>query len=148
MSVVLCREAGCYQMGQVMTVSWRVRRPGSERLSGLEASVLWFTEGKGDVDLQVHSFHQWSESDLRQLDLSIWHSFRCELPLSPLSYEGTLLRINWCVRMRLFCEGSKEIVVQTPFRLTSGQVPGVLGSCAPVGKGDVELILAPGGLNS
>jgi len=146
--VVLCREGGYYGMGQVMTVSWRVRPCGSDRFSGLEASVLWFTEGKGDVDLQVHSFHQWNASDLQQLDLSLWHGFRCELPFSPLSYEGTLLRINWCVRMRLFCEGGKEIVVQTPFHLTSGQTPVVLDSHASVGKNDVDLVHAPLGLSS
>lgn len=126
-----------------MTVSWRVRPGGCDRYSGLEASVLWFTEGKGDVDLQVHSFHQWNESDLLKLDFSLCHSFRCELPFSPLSYEGTLLRINWCVRMRLFRDGGKEIVVQTPFRLNSGPGPGVLGSYAPVGKTDSDRVLSP-----
>lgn len=131
-----------------MTVNWRVRPGGGDRCNGLEASVLWFTEGKGDVDLQVHSFHQWNEADLLKLDFSLWHSFRCELPLSPLSYEGTLLRINWCVRMRLFCDGGNEIVVQTPFHLTSVQGPGVLGSYAPVGKNDVDLVLTPLGLSS
>jgi hypothetical protein len=78
---------------------------------------MWYTEGKGDEDLNVHHFERWTDGQLQQLDLSLPIALRCELPRSPLSYEGTLLRIRWCVRLRMFCSGGREIVVETPFQL-------------------------------
>ncbi len=94
---------------------------------------MWYTEGKGDEDLNVHYFQRWNETQLKQLDLNNAIPLRCQLPYSPLSYEGTLVRIRWCVRLRMFCSGSREIVAQMPFQLISdvaasevpsGTVPG------------------------
>ena len=123
LSVDLCHADGEYRIGQVLSARWRIHPAAKGSFQGLEASVLWFTEGKGDVDLQVHAFQHWNEAELRRLDRSQWHGFRCELPSSPLSYQGTLLRICWCVRVRLFFDDSREIVVEKPFRL-AGHVPG------------------------
>lgn len=84
---------------------------------------MWYTEGKGDEDLNVHHFERWTESQLRQLDLYKPASLHCELPYSPVSYEGTLVRIRWCVRLRMFCSAGREIVAQAPFRLVSDAAP-------------------------
>jgi hypothetical protein len=78
---------------------------------------MWYTEGKGDEDLNVHYFQRWNQNQLQELDLSQTFPLRCDLPQSPLSYEGTLVRIRWCVRLRLFCSGGREMVVQVPFQL-------------------------------
>ncbi len=32
----------------------------------------------------------------------------CVLPASPLSFEGKLLKIRWCVRLRLFLNDGRE----------------------------------------
>ncbi len=88
-------------------------------VQGLEASVMWYTEGKGEEDLNVHYFQRWNETQLKQLDLTNAVPLRCQLPYSPLSYEGTLVRIRWCVRLRLFYSAGREIVVQMPFQLIS-----------------------------
>ncbi len=71
-------------------------------VQAVEVSVLWYTEGKGDEDMGVHFFERLvanenAENDLRQLQ-----SFQVKLPNSPLSYQGHLLEIRWCVRMRAF----------------------------------------------
>ena len=100
-------------------MQWQINRIQREELVGLEASVLWFTEGKGDEDLQVHHFDRWNDAQLNQLELTIPHSIECQLPLSPISYEGTLVRIRWCVRLRLFCSSGQECVTQHPFQLVS-----------------------------
>lgn len=80
---------------------------------------MWYTEGKGDEDLNVHHFQRWNESQLKALNLLNPCPLQCKLPFSPLSYEGTLVRIRWCVRLRMFCSAGREIVVQTPFQLVS-----------------------------
>ncbi len=88
-------------------------------IQGIEASVMWFTEGKGDEDFKVHHFRRYGAAELAALDLSEPQLLRTELPYSPLSYEGQLLRIRWCVRLRLFMQGGDEVVAQHPFLLTS-----------------------------
>lgn len=83
---------------------------------------MWYTEGKGEEDLNVHYFQRWNETQLRQLDLNDAVALRCQLPYSPLSYEGTLVRIRWCVRLRMFCTAGRELVAQMPFQLISDVV--------------------------
>ncbi len=104
-------------MGQSLTARWRIGALAAEQIEGVEASVLWYTEGKGGEDLHVHAFRRWSDADLRQFDITQPRRLRCDLPLSPLSYEGTLLRIRWCVRLRLFRSCGRDTVVQAPFQL-------------------------------
>jgi len=111
-------------MGQPLAAFWRIGKISPEVVfQGLEASVMWYTEGKGDEDLNVHHFRRWSDSQLNSLDLGQSHALDCALPLTPLSYEGTLVRIRWCVRLRLFCSVGRDSVAQVPFQLTSDALP-------------------------
>jgi hypothetical protein len=120
LSLSLCQADGRYRMGQPLSAFWRIGKISPEVVfEGLEASVMWYTEGKGDEDLNVHHFQRWSDSQLGALDLDQSHALECVLPLTPLSYEGTLVRIRWCVRVRLFCSVGRDSVAQVPFQLTS-----------------------------
>lgn len=111
---------------------------------------MWYTEGKGDEDLSVHHFRRWSDSQLKELDLGQKHGFQCSLPLTPLSYEGTLLRIRWCVRLRLFCSVGRDSVAQVPFQLISDAVPDATSRTSAVAMGiassasPVDLMAGPG----
>jgi hypothetical protein len=49
------------------------------------------------------------------------HAFRTTLPMSPLSYDGVILKIRWCVRVRVFLTKGREYVAQTRFQL--GNLP-------------------------
>lgn len=117
MSITLDRGDARYRVGRPLKARWRIGPRPVSQLAGLEASVLWYTEGKGEEDLHVHHFQRWNENQLRELDPRDAMTLQCELPYSPLSYQGTLLRIHWCVRLRLFCSTGPETVVQTPFQL-------------------------------
>jgi hypothetical protein len=88
----------------------------------LEVSVVWFTEGKGDEDMAVHEFWR-TDLEEHPLDLSRPQCFSTALPASPLSYEGRIVKIRWCVRVRAFFHGGKDIFGQKLFRL--GGVPAV-----------------------
>ncbi|MCC6124928.1 MAG: hypothetical protein IT426_08200 [Pirellulales bacterium] len=112
----------------------RTYRPG-ETLSGeyvfddlpanegktLEVSVVWFTEGKGDEDLAVHEFWRTNLEGTNAADLLRPRRFSTVLPNSPLSYDGRIVKIRWCVRVRAFFQGGKEVFGQKLFRL--GDVP-------------------------
>jgi len=94
---------------------WDVMHPDVVRR--VELSVLWYTEGKGDEDFGVHYFEEITEPLGGRAP---WRPFATKLPNSPLSYDGALLNIRWCVRVRLFLESGKEVVGEKVFRL--GQV--------------------------
>ncbi len=104
-------------MGQSLAAKWHLSNLAEVEIDGLEASVLWYTEGKGDEDQHIHHFRRWSSAELAAMDLGQSHGWDCQLPLTPLSYEGTLLRIRWCVRLRLFCSVGPDSVAQVPFQL-------------------------------
>ncbi|WP_346772148.1 hypothetical protein [Neorhodopirellula lusitana] len=81
----------------------------------MEVSVLWHTEGKGDEDLGVHFFQRYDASELRNMVIGESQPIQCRLPASPLSYRGTLLKIQWGVRVRVFVADGPEAVAEHPF---------------------------------
>ncbi len=100
-------------------VRWRISRVPMDEVQGIEVSVLWHTEGKGDEDLHVHHFHRLVENQIRRSGLADEQSLRCELPATPLSYHGRLISVLWCIRLRLYLSGGREIVAEQPFHLVS-----------------------------
>ena len=120
----LCREDGLYEAGRTLTAKWRISRVPLDQVQGLEVSVMWHTEGKGDEDLHVHHFHRVVESQIRRVGLADEQSIHCVLPVTPLSYHGRLISVRWCIRLRLFLANGREIVAEQPFHLVSpGSLP-------------------------
>lgn len=105
--------------GGPLKAGWRVSRIDREDLVGVELSVLWHTQGKGDEDLGVHHFRRYEASELAQLDPLESQQIGCSLPASPLSYPGHLLQIVWCIRVRVFLQDGREVVSELPFHLVS-----------------------------
>jgi len=120
-SVTLCREDGVYEGGTELKATWRVSRVTLDSLTAIEISVMWYSEGKGDTDLLVHHFERFEEEQIRRFGLADKHLLSCLLPATPLSYHGRLIRIRWCVRMRLFLSDGREIVTEQPFYLVAPQ---------------------------
>ncbi len=118
MTIELCRPDANYIAAQPIAIAWRLRDASPNLLDRVELSVLWQTEGKGDEDLHVHHFHSLNESQLKQIDLSETQAVQCDLPSSPLSYDGTLLRIRWFVRLRVYQTDGRDFHSQMPFRVT------------------------------
>lgn len=90
-------------------------------MTSVEVSVLWRTEGKGDEDFGVHFFDRRTAETHDNL-LGPAH-FAVRLPASPLSYDGRILKIRWCVRVRAYVGKSKltgngfPLTAEEPFRL-------------------------------
>lgn len=89
-------------------------------VQGLELSVIWYTEGKGTEDIGVHYFERFTANDIYQNVANRTCNFSTKLPWSPLSYEGHLMKLRWCVRARLFTTKGNDVCTQLPFYL--GQV--------------------------
>jgi hypothetical protein len=122
-----------YMPGDVLAGAFQIDAVEADNIKAVEISVLWFTEGKGDEDLAVHYFERLSAGDVPDLNLSELRRFQTVLPKSPLSYEGVLVKICWCVRVRVFLKTGRDFVSERPFQL--GDVP--LGL-------EVETSLSPG----
>jgi hypothetical protein len=90
-------------------------------VKAIEVSVLWYTEGKGDEDFAVHEFWRRESHAGDAIDPSQPTRFQTTLPHSPLSYEGQIVKLRWCVRVRAFLHRGKEVLGEKNFRL--GEVP-------------------------
>lgn len=102
------------------------------QVKSLEVSVLWCTEGKGDEDMAVHEFWRQSAEDGDVIDTLRPGRFSTQLPNSPLSYQGRIITLRWCVRVRVFLHRNREVVGEKTFCL--GAVPPIAPPAAPVAE--------------
>lgn len=110
-----------FQPGERLTGRYQVENLQSRSARAVELSILWYTAGKGEEDIAVHHFERHVDESARPLDLRVPHRFATVLPASPLSYDGIIVKVCWCVRVRVFLSQGQELVTETPFRL--GNVP-------------------------
>lgn len=121
-SLCLVGPQRVFSAGDELIAEYQFDAVAADEIQAVEASVLWYTEGKGDEDLGVHFFERRVPSDAEQGDLRSLRRFTSQLPSSPLSYAGQLFSVRWCVRVRLFLRRGRELVQEVPFVL--GAVPG------------------------
>ena len=110
-----------YQPGETLAGEYRLESIDPSQIKAVEVSVLWLSEGKGDEDLAVHEFHRYNGESGEPLDAARPGRFSTVLPRSPLSYEGVIVKLRWCVRVRAFLHNGREVVGQRTFQL--GNVP-------------------------
>lgn len=110
-----------YRPGDELSGRFQVDASRPWPLRAAELSVLWYTSGKGEEDFAVHHFERLVNEPHGQLELRVPRSFSILLPLSPLSYEGRIVKVCWCVRLRLFLPHGQEVLEEVAFRL--GDVP-------------------------
>lgn len=110
-----------YRPGDRLTGRYMIEGTQSWAVRAAELSVLWYTAGKGEEDMAVHHFERHVDESARPLDLRVPHRFATVLPASPLSYDGQIVKVCWCVRLRLFLPQGQESVAEAAFRL--GSVP-------------------------
>jgi len=85
--------------------------------TGVEVSVYWSTEGKGDEDRAVQYRKRGSTDDGPLFDERGAGPFAVRLPSAPLSYDGVLVKIVWYVQVRVTFVGGGESEAVLPFRL-------------------------------
>lgn len=122
-SIHLLGPERTYQPRATLACEYQLDAIDPADITAVEASVLWYTEGKGDEDLSVHHFERRTPTDVVDGDLRSLRHIECQLPASPLSYHGFLFKIRWCVRVRVFLRGGRDIFADEIFQL--GDVPQV-----------------------
>jgi hypothetical protein len=119
--LLLDDTARIYNPGDVLAGQFNLEGGAAGDVRACELSVLWHTEGKGDEDLSVHFFERLESHNGESIDLRLPRRFSTELPNSPLTYGGLIVKIAWCVRVRFFLTRGKELSLEVPFQL--GAVP-------------------------
>ena len=109
-----------YQPMEWLTVEYSIGGLEGERLRALERSILWYTEGKGEEDMGIHFFERFTTPAAVAGQVPDG-TLAVQLPTSPLSYEGVIVKIRWCVRLRVFFESGRDHVSEHVF--TVGRVP-------------------------
>ena len=122
-TIVLLGNGRAYRPGDALDFEYRVDGLHTRRIKAVEVSVLWYTEGKGDEDLAVHEFRRLDVAGDYAIDLAEPQQFSTTLPNSPLSYDGSIVKLRWCVRVRAFLHHGKELVGQRGFRLGNVHAP-------------------------
>lgn len=116
-----------YQPGDRLACDYQVDAVAAEAIVAIESSVLWLTSGKGDEDLGVHFFLRRQASEA-EIDLRALFRFESVLPNSPLSYNGSSIKIHWLIRIKVFLDGDREVCQDLGFQL--GSLPAALESVA------------------
>ncbi len=106
-----------FEPAELLEFEFRVQRVTLAEVDRLEISVMWYTEGKGTEDFGVHLFQSLFGDELAPVIDGRPHPIVTTLPASPLSYEGRLLNIRWCTRLRLYLNDGREISAEKPFYL-------------------------------
>ena len=101
-----------YDPGDWIAARYRIDGLGEEPIEAVEHSMLWYTEGKGEEDMGVHFFERIADGAV---------SFRARLPASPLSYEGVIVKVRWCARVRIFFRTARDFVSEHVFEV--GRLP-------------------------
>ena len=117
-------DDGNYAPGDNIRARYRVVGVDRHAVTAIEQSVAWYTEGKGGEDLGVILFERKPLERVEPEPASaepLVGVISGKLPPSPLSYEGVIVKIRWCVRVRLFFVGGRDFVSEHVFFL--GDVP-------------------------
>jgi hypothetical protein len=121
-SIKIDNRQSSHAPGEALTGEYQIDAVEPDELRVVELSVLWYSEGKGDEDLGIHYFERRTDEDNDNgAPLTELRKFSVALPASPLSYEGVLIKLRWCVRVRVFLKSGKNYFAELPFRL--GLVP-------------------------
>jgi hypothetical protein len=112
-----------YGPGESFAVDVLVDGANGEAIRAIELSVLWYTAGKGEEDFAVHRFDRLTPGSDLPPEPPFRHRLMTTLPVSPLSYDGFIVKVCWCVRARVFLGQGRETVHELPFRLGSVPTP-------------------------
>ncbi|MCE5268959.1 MAG: hypothetical protein LLG00_13860 [Planctomycetaceae bacterium] len=115
--IVLDGDSRHYGPGETLSGEYWIESVDSSQVASIEASVLWRTEGKGDEDMAVHEFWRRRAEEGQLLEPRRPERFSTVLPRSPLSYDGQIIKLRWCFRVRAFLHRGKDVVGEREFRL-------------------------------
>ena len=120
-SIRIRNPAKVFHPGDVIQCEYQIDAVEPDEIIAVEASLLWTTDGKGDEDLGVHYFERRVSTDAVDGDLRPLRRFQTVLPNSPYSYQGGLIEIRWCARVRAFLRKGRTLNAEQGFNLGASE---------------------------
>jgi len=121
--ITLDGDGHVFRPGDTLSGRYLIASSRIDYIKAVEASVLWHTEGKGDEDMAVHEFWRRDADRGPPFDPRRPERFSTTLPNTPLSYDGRIVKLRWCVRVRVILHRGKDVVGEKGFQL--GTVPSI-----------------------
>ena len=106
-----------FQPGETLRAECSVDPPPSVEIVALEWSAYWRTEGKGDEDGDSVVDEADSAAEGGRLDPYSLKPLEVQLPRSPLSYDGAIVKIRWFVSAHVRLQGGEELESEAEFQL-------------------------------
>lgn len=116
-AILISLKKDSFLPSDFLTCEYQVELHGEQTVQAIEASVLWITEGKGEEDIGVHFFERRKKQSITSETFKTAQRISTVLPASPLSYEGKILKVLWCVRVRIFLDDGDQITEDKYFKL-------------------------------
>ena len=101
-----------YEPGQMIEGLYRVELAEPRLLKDVTITIGWSTEGKGTTARGAEHREVREAGDHLEKG-----TFRAVLPASPLSYDGSLIKICWVVRVRVGLSNGKHLDAEEVFQL-------------------------------
>jgi len=120
-TIQLANTDGSLRPGDLLSGRYQVHLENPEQLRAVEMSILWYTVGQSDEDFGIHYFERHARDDQTLNVVGQPRPIDTRLPNSPLSYQGVIVNLRWCVRVRLFLTRGREVVEESTFQL--GTIP-------------------------
>ncbi len=88
------------------TVSWQLEKSPKS----VDLRLFWYTQGKGDEDLEVVREISFEYPSARQN-----HAFDFELPQAPYSFSGKLISLVWALELVAGKESTRTRIILSPY---------------------------------
>ncbi len=119
MSADIQIERVSYAPGELLRAKVQLLPLAAHETRRVELAVLWETEGKGDTDQGVILYRVLSEGDPQAGTAE--HEVEVTLPALPLSYDGSIVKVGWRLRVRRLAPFGADAITDEPFLLTWGE---------------------------
>ena len=115
--IQLDRDPPMYEPGETLHGEYRFDRAIADQVKRAKILVYWYTEGKGTESSAIHFTETQPSGMHTQFDAHNIGRFETVLPPSPLSYDGQIVKIHWCVRVEVFLADKQRRAGEAFFQL-------------------------------
>jgi hypothetical protein len=115
-SIIIELDRDVYDAGEFLTGRYRLDPRCASFECQVEILVFWQSMGKGETDRGVQHRESRTVPDGETTD-SLGGGFSILLPASPVTYNGVLIKIAWCLEIRVHAGRDLQREAAIPFQL-------------------------------
>jgi len=112
-TITITVDRQSYAPGGNVTGLVRIETPDALKINKVDVMLEWKTSGKGDKDSAQIDVQEIVKGG--QIDGLVEVPYSLMLPAAPCSYHGRLIKIEWCVKVRIDRPWAFDIYGEWPF---------------------------------